>query len=266
VQRNRAAEPSQDWHPHFGAVSGINLAEWLAAQPPAPEPRQTVVVASEERTGSEWLCRMMQLTGRLGRPSEYLNTTWNRRFIHDYPDTVAAQIAIARRAGTTPNGCLSIKLHAWHFDKLEQEANFSDYFPKPVFVRLSRRDLLGQAISLVRARQTRSYHQHIPQQQSARYDAVAVQAALVEIATNRARWEVFFARNNLRPLCLEYEELARRPRRHLREIAKLAGEVLPFRLLSSGARLGVQRDAATELWREKFLCDCQGLNRLDRIV
>ena len=206
---------------------------------------------------------MMQMTGRLGRPSEYLNAAWIRRFVHDYPEDVSSQIAIARRVGTTPNGCLSIKLHSWHFDKLEQEVKFVDCFPGPVFVRLSRSDLLGQAISLVRARQTQAFHKHSPQHQAAQYDSAALQAAMVEIASNRARWDLFFARNGLRPLRIEYEELSRSPRRLLRKIAKLAGETLPLGLMSFRGGLSVQRDASTELWRSNFISERSGLNRLD---
>ena len=261
----RSSESHRERHPHFNAVTGSDLASWLATQPPAPEPQRTIIISSEERTGSEWLCQMMQMTGRLGRPSEYLNAAWVRRFIHDYPEDVSSQIIIARHIGTTPNGCLSIKLHSWHFDKLAQEIKFADCFPAPIFIRLSRKDLLGQAISLVRARQTQAFHKQSPQHQSAQYDAAALQAAMVEIASNRARWELFFARNGLRPLCIEYEELSRRPRHVLRKIAKLAGEVLPFGLMSFSGGLSVQRDVLTESWRSKFISERHGLNQLDRI-
>ncbi len=262
-RRRRATPPSAGWHPHFGDIKGLTLARWLARQPPAPPPTRSLVIASDERTGSEWLCQMLGDTGRLGRPSEYINTTWMRRFIPDYPTTVAEQIAIAHRVGTTGNGCFAMKLHAWHFDRLAAEISLRDAFPGVVFVRLTRRDMLAQAISLFRARQTDRFHAHVDGMRAPEFDAGGIADRLAELALGRARWDMYFARNGIVPLALDYETLHRRPRWCVRRIGLLLGVTLPRFSIGTGLGLRVQRDAVSEQWRARFLAEKRDLDRFD---
>jgi len=98
-----APPPGPDWHPHFGRIAGTDLASWLDAYADAGPPDRSLVLATDERTGSEWLCQLLGATGRLG-PSEYLITDWMRRFIPDYPADVAAQVAIAHRSALQRTG------------------------------------------------------------------------------------------------------------------------------------------------------------------
>ena len=150
-RRRETGAPPPDWHPQLGIIAGRTLDSWIAQLAPAPAPSISIILASEERTGSEWLCQLMANTGVLGRPAEYFNPWWMRRFIPDYPDDAAAQIAIAHRVGTTPNGCVAIKLHAHQFDRISSQVSLADAFPRMRFVRLTRRnsdsagDLAGQS-------------------------------------------------------------------------------------------------------------------------
>ena len=252
------------WHPHLGDVVGLSCAQWLETLPPAPPIRASIVLASEERSGSEWLCQLMGATGRLGRPMEYLNPHWNSRFLADYPHDIPAEVRIAHRAGVTSNGVFAMKLHVQHFDRLKEHVRLGDVFPAPVFVRLSRRDRLGQAISRYRAQQTARYHSHwIEERPGAGYDAAAIERTLSELVALSGRWELYFARNGLEPLRLAYEELSADPRGALQAIAALVGEHVEASDVTVDRELEVQRDETTEEWRRRFLADMKNIDRFD---
>lgn len=252
-----------DWHPHFGRISGSGLESWLARYPDVGPPTRSIVLATDERTGSEWLCQLLGATGRLGRPSEYLNTLWMRRFIPDYPDDVPAQLAIAHHVGTTGNGCFAMKLHPWHVDRLLAGAKHTATFPAPGFVRLLRHDLLGQAISLYRARATMSYHFHHTEKCAAAFDGAAIEAILRELVANRMRWDTYFARNAITPLVMSYEILRSDPLDVVLRIAGLVGETVRRRDILCPVPMGVQADAQNEEWRERFVRERADLNRFD---
>jgi len=257
------ATPLLDWHPHLGRIGGKDLRTWLADYPPITAPTRSIMLATEERSGSEFLCQALGATGQLGRPSEYLNTYWMRRFIPDYPDAVAAQMAIAHRVGTTLNGCFAMKLHTVQLDRLLTGSRVEASFPNLVFVRLYRRDLLDQAISLYRARYSSQYHAHVPQERAVDFNSAAIRTAMIELARSRARWEVYFARNAVQPLAIAYEDLARDPIATVRAIARHAD--IPVGPREVAAPLSVQHDALSDAWRQRYLDECGDLNLLDDI-
>jgi LPS sulfotransferase NodH len=252
-----------EWHPHFGEIGAKDLASWLAGYPDHGAPERSIVLATDERTGSEWLCQLLGATGRLGRPSEYLNGPWMRRFLPDYPEDVRAQIAVAWRVGTTANRCFSLKLHPWHVGRLLQGGTLSNTCPAPFFVRLSRRDLLAQAISLCKARQTGSFHSHVIAKRDAVFDADEIERLLGELALNRANWDMYFARTGIRPLSLSYEELCGDPLGVTRRIAMLVGERVSRRDLAKVQPLRPQADAVSADWRARYIRERGSLDRFD---
>ncbi len=204
----------------------------------------------------------MGQTTVLGRPSEYLNTPWMRRFIPDYPDDITRQIDIAKRLGTTTNGCFALKLHPWHFDRLASAFDLSD-LPNPKFIFLDRKDTLGQAISLVRARQTEKFHSFAAQARQPEYDATQIGKALDEVILNKARWTRFFARNSIRPLRLSYEQFSSEPVATLTKIAAFVDVIIPSDIGQIQSRLSVQRDASNLAWRQRFVAEKRSLAFLD---
>lgn len=260
-----AAVPGPDWHPHFGRIAGVSLDSWLSGFPADVQPRHSLVLATDERTGSELLCQLLGATGRLGRPSEYLNTSWMQRFIPDYPADVASQVAIAHRAGTTPNGCFSMKVHPWHIDRLLSEGTISHTFPTPTFVRLMRRDLLGQAISLHRARQTGRYHSHIQEERPAGFDAEAIGTTMRDLAANRARWDLYFARIGTSPLTVTYEELCADLFQVVHRVAAAMGETVDRTMVTSFTPIRRQADELSVEWRARYIHECGSVDRFDRL-
>ena len=251
------------WDPQFGEIAGHSLESWLDSLPPAPPVRRSIILATDERTGSEWLCQLMAATGVLGRPAEYFNPWWFKEFIADYPTDATQQVAVALRAGTGPNGVFSLKLHPWAFDALSREVRLAKVFPQPLFVRLSRHDMLAQAISLVRARQTRQYHAHWTRRSEPVYDADAIEKTIEQLSVNVARWERYFARNGIRPLRTNYEAFAANPDALLRRMAQAVGETLPEVLPVPSRPLAIQRDDLTVEWRQRFVKDRGDRNVLD---
>lgn len=257
-----AAEPGGGrWHPHFGDICGLCFEDWLAQFPDQPEIRRSLLLITEERSGSEWLCQMLGETGKLGRPSEYLNAAWMRQFIHDYPEDVAEQVTVIKRVGTTQNGILAVKLHSWHMERLLHFGRLTTAFPMPVFVRLTRRDKLGQAISLVRARQTMAFHAHWDKSAAEHYDPTAIHEVLKGLIALSGRWTAYFSRNGVEPLHLDYEDLQRDPQAALRKIAWRAGVALPDADLERKApALSIQRDEVSLEWRARFVAEMGNLD------
>jgi len=254
-----------DWHPHFGRIGGRDLQAWLAAYPGERPPEKSIMLATEERTGSEYLCQLMGATGQLGRPSEYLNTYWMRRFIPDYPDAVGAQLAIAHRVGTTANRCFAMKMHPAHFDLLLTGGSITAAFPKPVFVRLYRRDLVAQAVSLYRARYSNRYHEYIAAERDIDFDGEAIRQMLVELARARARWQVYMARNAIDPLMVAYEDLAIDPYPIMHEIGHRAGETIEPRDLALASPIRSQTDEMSAAWKQRFLEEYRDLDVFEAV-
>jgi LPS sulfotransferase NodH len=256
------AEPL-NWHPHFGAIGGKSLEVWLAGYPERDPPRISIMLAAEERSGSEYLCQLMGATRRLGRPSEYLNTYWMRRFVPDYPEAVDAQLAIAHRVGTTANGCFAMKTHPAHVDRLLQGGSVAVAFPNPVFVRLYRRDLVAQAVSLYRARASDRYHAFVAAGREVGFDGEAIRQCLFELVRSRGRCEVYFARNGIEPLAIAYEDLAADPYAAVRANGRRVGEAVGPQDVVVTVPLQVQRDDISALWKQRFVATYRDLDVLD---
>ena len=255
--------PGPDWHPHFGRIGGTSLAAWLAAYPDHGPPVRSLLLATEERTGSEYLCQLLGATGQMGRPSEYLNTYWMRCFIPDYPEDIAAQVTIAHRVGTTPNRFFAMKLHAVQFARLLTGSTVAAAFPAPVFVRLHRRDLLAQAISLYRARYGSQYHAHTPPARAVAYDGAAIGQMMRELVLSRARWELYFGGIGVTPLAIAYEDLAADPMAAVQAIGRYAGmQVAPGEV---AIPLRKQHDDISETWRQRFLAENRDRNVFDTV-
>jgi LPS sulfotransferase NodH len=225
---------------------------------PSVKPIKGYVICSEHRSGSTFLCQLLSSTDVLGRPQEYFSDNFFALTVEREP---AALDALAARA-STPNGIYGIKLFTQQFDAT-MKSRWPERLPDLHWVHLQRRDLLGQAMSLVRTIQTDQYRSTEPSRGDARYDRAAIAGHLARLADNEARWRRYFARNGLQPLWLVYEEVIADPSAAVAAVARhvgLKGEVRPD---LARAAVGIQRDHVTEEWRARFLAEARDLNFLD---
>jgi len=189
-------------------------------------------VCATPRTGSSLLLGLLESTGIAGRPEAYFREPDEREWAgrwgvpgpgdpgFDYRDFVRA----ARAAGTTANGVFGAKLMWGTLDevvaKLAPGARGCDAavlepaFGAVRFVYLHREDVLAQAVSWLRAEQTRSWWAGDPGGAGGgepRYDEAGITALLATIAEHNAAWRAWFTRYGVTPYEITYERLTADP-------------------------------------------------------
>jgi trehalose 2-sulfotransferase len=183
---------------------------------------------------------------------EYFNAEWRRRRgMPDYPDDPGRQIEKVLELGVTPNGVYALKIFPFQADEI-RATRWAEALPNLAFVYLERGDLLGQAISFIRAEQTEQWRHEDPVKGERRYDPAGIARALRNLAVDQARWRSFFARTGIEPLMFRYEEIVADPQLAVDGVAALMGvESVPVRAEDAAVRM--QRDAVSDDWRARFV-------------
>lgn len=214
------------------------------------------VICAEPRSGTTFLCQLLRSTGQLGNPREYVLHSGMARAL----EAGAAGIDDLLAQASTPNGIYGIKLFSHQFDVVSR-AHLFDRLPACAFIHVERRDLLGQAISHVKATQTRRFRAASPEGRPPVYDRRAIERALRAILRDQARWREYFAINAIEPLVLVYEDIVREPGETVEAVARLVG--LDGRAAFDPAKLPErQADASSAEWRQRFLDEAGDRNRL----
>lgn len=221
-------------------------------------------ICTSGRSGSNLLCQYLSSTGLLGHPLEYFNAAGRRILgFPDFPGAPDEQIECILTCGATPNGIYGIKVFPAQLDQVAKSVRWAERLPNLRFVLLRRRDLLGQAISAMRAHQTGQWRASMTAQSPAVYDANQIHQQLRVAAGDYARWDVFFARNGIDPTVIMYEDLVADPQGAVDRVADLFGLRGRARIKADLVDLAIQRDATTEEWRARFLAERRDLDALD---
>ena len=219
------------------------------------------VICSEPRSGSEFLCSVLSSTGMLGKPNEYFSKRPNRAL---FAGSKAEGVADLLRRCSSANCVYGFKIFSYQFD-LTERIGWASSLRGLRFVSLEREDLLGQAISFVRARQTESFGAFIPEAAPPHYDGRAIRRELHRLAVAQARWKAYFARNGLRPVRLSYEAVVADPQAAANAIAGCLELPASAAVNMSEVRHRQQRDDLSCEWRERFLAGHGNLDTLDKL-
>lgn len=236
-------------------------SEPLSPPPDWVAPRRTLILATTPRSGSNWIAGLIEGTGVMGRPNEWLGW-WRTR------GTAEGTLAGVREAATdgcTPNGIAGMKLFPFYLETALRHVRLSQWFPDAVWVHLVRRDLLAQAISLWRAGESSKWFDvgtsgvstplpgwgHGGGGQGDRYNRVEIGRRLDQLAAHEADWRRFFARTGITPVPLVYEEVMVDPDRALLTIAEALEVTLPSGP-KAATSFAIQRDAESEAMRTRF--------------
>lgn len=213
------------------------------------------MICATPRSGSTYLGQLLSSTGRLGKPHEYFNFTARQKHIPDYPKSPRGQLRMVLTEGSTENGIYALKFFPHHFGPIGAKIDLFNDLPDLRLVRLVRRDILGQAISLARAGQTRQFVAEAAQVAPPAYDQRRIRGCLERIIKDEQVWDGILARLDRRPLALEYEAVMTHPQGAVDQVAGLMGLSLPVPIVDELVSMAVQRDELSAAWRQQFLAE-----------
>jgi len=214
------------------------------------------MICAVSRSGSTYLCELLASTLALGNPNEYFNTAGRRRRMGpSYPADRFAQIDIIRTIGATSNGIYAVKVIGPQLARIASSIDPFRDLPNLSFVRIHRRDILGQAISLARARQTGRFITSDQQRGAPAYSQGQIRHAIQSIRQQEAIWDETMARLAAQPLVVAYEEILSDAQHVVDRIATHMGVAMPVPIDRTLITLSVQRDEQSVEWRERFLAE-----------
>lgn len=236
-------------------------------------PTQCYALCAVARSGAHLLSGALQATHLAGRPLQY----FHERLAHKYADrygldatrNFAQYLRGLLTGAATSNGVFGFRIESFDVDwlvrRLRDTGEFGSSeaderellraaFPRLRCVQLTRENKLRQAISRARAMQTNLW---VPGKEHNVIGAPAFDPGLIDdclISATRAEelWAEFFARNQLDPLAITYEELCSDYRGTVTRVFDFL-RIRPPRHIDLGAPRTVrQADALTEEWVGKY--------------
>lgn len=211
------------------------------------------VICGTPRSGSTLLCEMLAASGVAGRPNSYFREQsfahWARRWNvpHDNgTDDVAFDrdfLEAMRREGTNGTGIFGLRL-MWvsvaeasrRLDRLfggnaDVAARLDEAFGPVLYIHLSRRDKVAQAVSLVRAEQSGLWHiaadGSVLEGDKAikpnTYDGQRIGELVAELEADEVAWDEFFRARNIEPLRFVYETMTTDPQPALASVLAALG-------------------------------------------
>lgn len=219
---------------------------------------QSLLILTEARSGSTWLTSLIQSTGIMGMPDEWLD--W--RTLGQRPDTLQDYIDAVVARGSTPNGRFAVKIFPrhLHFARLKYGIDFIEECRRRFDVnllRLDRNDRLRQTISFVRGRATGQWTSRSEAKVPVAYSFKDICETFFRIERSYAFWNAYLGMKSLPHETFIYENLIADPRPFVDAAARMLGVVFEGELRSS---LGIQRDETTEAWVARFKED---IGRMD---
>ena len=219
--------------------------------------RQSYIVASSYRCGSQYLCWRLWQTGLLGAPSEVLNPTSELRVLSNRlkSSTPADYIAklLARR--TSRNGVFGMKAHFHHFEAfLKDYPALLEVLSPLTYIYINRNDKVAQAVSMAKALQTDWWTSRMEEGPTPplRYDREMIAKCMEDIEQQDLTWRQWFESHNVTPFQVTYDELTADPAGVVRNIVELLGVQDDERDEVAVPPARKQGDGTNQEWIERF--------------
>ncbi|GAB4543191.1 MAG: Stf0 family sulphotransferase [Roseibium sp.] len=250
---------------------------------------RSYILCTSPRSGSTLLCNLLAATGVAGRPGSLFHEPSLDAWLEYFglaPDTGETQretlgrvFAAALGKGTGGTGIFGLRLqrHSFNFfirklAVLHPEGS-SDLdrlraaFGETLFIHLTRRDKIGQAVSFVRAKQSGLWHraadgselERLSAPRPLQYDPAALKECHDRFTRFDRDWQGWFANEGISPLRIAYEDLSADPRATLRRVLGHLGRDRPAadRVVPGVAKLA---DATSTEWATRFRQDLETIN------
>lgn len=239
------------------------------------------IVCTTPRSGSTLLCMLLATTKKAGSPGSHFHAPSLDQWFDAYGLTDArfatrhaalrAVFDAALRRGTGGTGVFGLRMQRGSFGYFMEQLDTlhpdcaSDIdrieaaFGPTLFVHLTRRDKLAQAVSRTMAEQTGLWHraadgselERLGPAREPRYDRKTIERHMAELIALDAAWEDWFAREEVDPLRIDYDALAADPRGVLAGVLDALGldRTIAQGIVPPTAKLA---DATSRTWIERY--------------
>ena len=203
-------------------------------------------------------------TDSFGFPLEYAQVAnlaeWQRRLgIRDF-NAVLAEIQQRR---TSPNGVFGIKIHYSHIKQFGGFREVMKCFPDAYYIRLSRKDVLRQAVSLSIARQTGVWISgQRPVNTEPKYSVPHINECLRTTILEDSSWRYVLASSGCRHIELDFDDVRNNLASSIRSIASFMGVTVPEEKIPKRPVTKTQSDGINARWMAQFISDCDGTDEL----
>lgn len=217
------------------------------------------IIASTPRTGSTLLSDLLWGSAKAGAPLEYLHDKHSLDYRARWGfDSINEYAHMLLRSRTSENGVFGMKAHYHQLNNFSLDFNsLNELFHSPKYIFVKRVDKLRQAISFVKAMQTKQWAAKEGEAvHEGRYEYLAVRNAIQMLVTEENSWKAYFSRNNIEPLLVEYETFVSDIKKGLGDVYRYLGIVCDVQQLKKlpGMKMA---NAGTEEWVDRYLADCK---------
>lgn len=245
---------------------------------------QSYVICTSPRSGSTLLCKLLDATDQSGKPNSHFHRPSIAAWLSTYQlsanefdterDTLRGIFQAARERGTGNTGIFGLRLqgHSFPFfmEKLRvlhpgfssDREMFQAAFGETLFIHLTRSNKIDQAISLVKANQSGLWHKSSDGTELERsaapqeliYDSKEIAKRIAELTILDDAWKDWFAKENLEPLQISYDQLSAEPSQELARILDRLGldRNSALDIVPPVAKLA---DATNRTWAERFAAE-----------
>jgi LPS sulfotransferase NodH len=212
-----------------------------------------VIQLTEGRSGSNWLGSLTDSTGVLGLSKEWVDLS--RINFNPKKLTGEQYIASIIDHASTPNGFFAIKMFPRHLHWFQMQYGYDlikslNLSHDILFIKLTRRDRVGQAISFTKALQTGAWRAHRGTTKTPEYDFEQICRSYFMIGRSYDYWNSYVNAMQLKNRCFVYEDLLENPVEYVDVIAAHA-DITDYENKVK-TDVVIQRNSQTEEWRNRF--------------
>ncbi|MES0879940.1 Stf0 family sulfotransferase [Roseibium sp. SCP14] len=202
---------------------------------------QSLVICTSPRSGSTLLCKLLAATGKAGSPDSHFHEPSLDKWLKSY-DLTAEQFSgdmerlraifqAAKERGSNGTGVFGLRMQRKSFDFFSRQlkvlhpelptdrARIEAAFGKTLFIHLTRKDKIAQAVSFVKATQSGLWHkaadgtelERLSEPQDPVYDTELIASHFRQMNAYEAEWARWFSAERIDPLQITYDELSSDP-------------------------------------------------------
>lgn len=215
---------------------------------------KSYIICATPRSGTTLLCDLLTDTGLAGKPDSFFQLQsrqwWAKRL--NVPsinwtnesafDRTFLEAIIQRGKSKTPVfgmrlmwsdlKALNKRLKVLYPESSNNKGEIQNVFGPTLFIHLSRKDKVAQAVSRVKAEQSGLWHvddkgnerERLKLGKALIYDAAVLSNQILEYEKHDLEWSHWFIQNKIQPVCISYEELSKNPQNVLKTILSALGQ------------------------------------------